>query len=198
MESSRTVGFTRMEEGTREDYLLLDRLAEEQAAFLVERVLETLRGLAGSFDGYRVDRLTHSLQSATRALRDGRDEEYLVCALLHDIGDLLAPWNHSDFAAAVLRPYVSVENWWMVKHHGIFQGYYYFHHLGGDRHERERFRDHPCYERTREFCALYDQNCFDPDYDTLPLETFEPMVRRIFARKPFAAEGGAASTPAAS
>ena len=188
MTSARTVSFTRMEEGTREDYELLDRLAEEQTATLPERVLESLRGLAGSFDGYPVDRLTHSLQSATRAERDGRDEEYVVCALLHDIGDMLAPWNHSDFAASVLRPYVSEENWWMVKHHGIFQGYYYFHHLGGDRNERERYRDHPCYERTVKFCALYDQNCFDPAYDHLPLEHFEPMVRRIFARSPFAGQ----------
>jgi len=192
-DGSRTVGFTRMEDGTREDYELLDRLAEEQSAALPDRLLASLRGLAGSFDGYPVDRLTHSLQSATRALRDGRDEEYVVCALLHDIGDLLAPWNHSELAAAVLRPYVSAENWWTVKHHGIFQGYYYFHHLGGDRDERDRYRDHPCWERTREFCALYDQNCFDPAYETLPLEQFEPMLRRIFARKPFAAEHGAAA-----
>jgi predicted HD phosphohydrolase len=117
----------------------------------------------------------------------------VVIALLHDIGDTLAPWNHSDLAAAVLQPYVSKDNHWLVQHHGIFQGYYFWHHSGGDRFARERYRGHPMFERTAEFCERWDQRSFDPAYDTLPLAAFEPMVRRLFARAPFGAEAGAAA-----
>mgnify|MGYP000100227306 CR=1 FL=1 len=180
------VSFTRMEDGTKADYELLDQLAEQQKQGLVERIMDELRGLSGSFEGYQVDRLEHSLQSATRAYRDGCDEEYVVCALLHDLGDHLAPDNHSEYAAAILKPYVSEANYWMIKHHGLFQMYYYAHHFGEDRHARDAYKDHPHYARTIEFCHAYDQNCFDPDYDNEPLETFEPMVRRVFSRTPFA------------
>lgn len=182
----KTVGFTRMEDGTREDYALLDRLAEQHKNHLVDNIMEELRGLSGSFEGYQIDRLEHVLQSATRAHRDGRDEEYVVCALLHDMGDHLAPDNHSEYAAAILRPYVSEANYWMVKHHGLFQMYYYAHHLGGDRHARDAFKGHPHYERTVEFTHYYDQNCFDPEYDYLALDYYESMLRRVFAREPFA------------
>ena len=125
---------------------------------------------------------THSLQTATRALRDGRDEEYVVCALLHDIGDTLGSFNHPDIAAAVLQPFVSEANHWMVQHHGIFQGHYFFHHIGLDRDMREQFRDHPYYTRTAEFCELYDNPAFDPRAETLPLSEFEPMLRRLMQR----------------
>lgn len=182
----KTVSFKRMEDGTREDYELLDRFVEEQKRGLIDRILEELHALAGSFEGYKVDRLQHSLQSATRARRAGKDEEYVVCALLHDLGDHLAPDNHSDYAAAILKPYVSEANHWMVKHHGLFQMVYYAHHYGMDPNARDVFRDHPHYERTVEFCHEFDQNCFDPDYDHDPLESFEPALRRIFAREPFA------------
>ncbi|MDH3970240.1 MAG: HD domain-containing protein, partial [Rhodospirillales bacterium] len=134
--------------------------------------------------GYKIDRYRHSLQTATRALRDGADEETVVVALLHDIGDPIAPENHSEVAAAILRPFISEDNYWLLKHHGVFQGYYYFDKIGRDRDARERFRGHPCYEKTVMFCERWDQTSFNPDYDTLPLETFEPMVRRIFAREP--------------
>lgn len=180
-----TVSFTRMEDGTKEDYALLDTYVEEMRAGLVDRLIEQLRELSGSFDGYKIDRLQHSLQSATRALRDGKDEEYVVCALLHDIGDNIAPDNHSEIAAAVLKPFVSEANHWMVRHHGAFQMIYYAHHYGEDPNVRERFRDSPYYEQTVEFCHKYDQNCFDPDYSAEPLETFIPMMRRIFGRAPF-------------
>jgi predicted HD phosphohydrolase len=180
-----SVSFTRMEDGTRAEYQFLEGLWNgHHQGRLADNVLAMLKTLAGPKLGYQIDRYQHSLQSATRALRGGADEETVVCALLHDIGDTLAPDNHSDFAAAILKPYVSEANHWIVKHHGVFQGYYYQHHLGGDRNARERYRDHPQFEACAEFCARYDQNCFDPDYDTLPLEHFEPMVRRIFARTP--------------
>ncbi|MCY4417033.1 MAG: HD domain-containing protein [Chloroflexi bacterium] len=181
------VSFTSMAAGTKEDYEMLERLEAEFAASTADRVLEQLRGLAGSLGGYKVDRLEHSLQSATRAYRDDADEEMVVAVLLHDIGDLLSPHNHSELAAAVLRPYVSERTYWIVREHGLFQSYYYAHHFGGDRNARDRFVDHPWYQDTVDFCERWDQSSFDPEYESLPLEFFEPMVRRIFAREPFSA-----------
>jgi predicted HD phosphohydrolase len=140
-----------------------------------------MRLLEGDSGGFAVDRLQHCLQAATLACRDGMDEEYVVCALLHDIGDILCTANHAEVAATILQPYVSEENHWMLKHHGIFQGYFYFHFLGLDRNMREQFRGHPHFEKTALFCERHDQNAFDPDYDTMPLEAFAPMVRRLMA-----------------
>jgi len=179
-----TVSFTRMAEGTREDYALLGRIEARERPRLAGRVLGALQALSVPDSGYRIDRFQHCLQTATRALRDDADEETVVCALLHDIGDLLAPDNHSEFAAALLRPYVSERNWWIIRHHGLFQGYYYFHHLDQDRNARDRFRDHPWFEDCVAFCERWDQTSFDPDYETLPLDTFVPMVERMFARPP--------------
>ena len=179
-----TVSFTKMAGGTRDDYLLLERLEKEHIAGVAGRVLRHLLELKDSFSGYQVDRLEHSLQCATRAHRDGASEELVVVALLHDIGDLLAPQNHSEMAAAVLKPYVSEESYWIIRHHCLFQSYYYAHLLGGDRDARDRYRDHPFFDATVRFCEQWDQPSFDPGYDTLTLETFEPMVRRVFSRKP--------------
>ncbi len=175
-----TVGFTRMEDGTAEDYALLERYEEGYVASLPDRLLDSLDKLKSSLAGYQVSRYEHSLQSATRALRDGRDEEYVVGALLHDIGDELAPYTHGEMVAAILKPYVRPEVCWIVKHHGLFQMYYYAHHSGGDRNARDRYRDHEWYDACAEFCEKYDQNCFDPSYDSLPVEEFEPMLRRVF------------------
>ena len=183
------VSFTRMEDGTREEYEFLSRLETTYANGVADRVLDYFRSLGQTFDGYAVTRQEHGLQSATRALRDGAEAEMVVAALLHDIGDALAPCNHGEFAAAILRPYVSERTYWIVKHHGIFQAYYYAHHLGDDRNARDRFKDHPHYQATVDFCHDWDQASFDPDYDTLPLEHFEPMVRRIFGREPFGCDG---------
>ena len=185
--AAATVSFTSMAAGTQDDYELLARLEAEFAAGTADRVLDQLRGLAGSLAGYRVDRLEHSLQAATRAWRDDADEELVVAALLHDIGDLLSPHNHSELAAAVLRPYVSERTWWIVRQHGLFQSYYYAHHFGADRNARDRHIDHPWYQAAVDFCHRWDQPSFDPAYDSLPLEFFEPMVQRIFARTPFTA-----------
>lgn len=176
--------FTRMQDATREDYQVIATHSLNFIQGLPDRVLTHLQLLAGDTGGYAVDRLTHSLQSATRAHRDGRDEEYVVCALIHDIGDSLATTNHSELAATILQPFVSERNHWIVRHHGIFQGYYFFHHLGLDRNMRDRFKGHEYFRDTAEFCARYDQNCFDPEYDTMPLEAFEPMVRNVFSRRP--------------
>ncbi len=173
--------FTHMKDGTEQDWAIIASDFAQYARQLPQRVLSHLQLLDGDFGGFPVDRLTHSLQTATRAYRDGRDEEYVVCALLHDIGDTLASYNHPDIAAAILKPFVSPENHWMVEKHGVFQGYYFFHHLGMDRHLREQFQDHPQYRQTIEFCAKYDAAAFDPAYEHLPLSFFEPMLARVFA-----------------
>jgi predicted HD phosphohydrolase len=181
---SRMVSFRAMKDGTREDYLLLDESERAYAADLADRVLEQLRKLDHSLEGYPLTRLGHSLQTASRAMRDRADEELIVAALLHDIGDELSPYNHAEFAASILRPYVRAEVTWIVAQHGLFQNYYYVHHLGGDRNARDRYRDHPWYQACAHFCATWDQCSFDPDYATAPLEEFEPLVRRIFSRTP--------------
>ena len=181
---SRVVSFRAMQDGTREEYLLLDESERLYARGLADRVLEGLARLDHSLEGYPLSRLGHSLQAATRATRDGADEELVAAALLHDIGDELAPYNHAEFAAAILRPYVRPEVTWIVAQHGLFQNYYYVHHLGGDRNARERYRDHPWYAACAHFCAQWDQCSFDPDYRSEPLGFFEPLVRRIFGRTP--------------
>ncbi|ANI16339.1 MULTISPECIES: HD domain-containing protein [Pseudomonas] len=174
--------FTHMEDGSVEDWSIIAQDFAAYATQLPDRILAHLRLLDGDFGGFPVDRLSHSLQTATLAHRDGRDEEYVVCALLHDIGDTLGSYNHADIAAAILKPFVSPENLWMIEKHAIFQGYYFFHHLGLDRHLREQFKDHPQFEQTIEFCARYDAAAFDPEGETLPLAFFEPMLRRVFAK----------------
>jgi predicted HD phosphohydrolase len=173
--------FTRMEQSTQQDWALIVPEAMKMAKSLPDRVLAHLQLLDGDFGGFPVDRLTHSLQTATLALRDGRDEEYIVCALLHDIGDTLGSYNHPDIAAAILKPFVSEANLWMIQHHGIFQGYNFFHHIGMDRHMRDMFKASPHFERTAEFIERFDNPAFDPAAETLPLQVFEPMVRRLMA-----------------
>lgn len=174
--------FTHMEHGTAEDWAIIATDFKAFAQGLAQRVVTHLKLLDGDFGGFPIDRLSHCLQTASRAHRDGRDEEYVVCALLHDIGDTLGTYNHPDIAAAILKPFVSPENLWMVEKHGAFQGYYYFHHLGMDRHLREQFKEHPMYLHTIEFCAKYDAAAFDPAYQSLPLEFFIPMLERVFAK----------------
>lgn len=177
----QSVSFVKMADGTREDYELLDACAAEHLRGLPDRVRDALLALDSSFGGYRVTRLEHSLQTASRAERDGRSEEYVIMALLHDLGDDLAPYSHSELAAAVLRPFVSEECHWIVKHHGVFQMYYYAHHSGGDRNARDHFKQSPHFAACAEFCELYDQASFDPGYDSMPYEHFDPMLRRVLA-----------------
>ena len=172
--------FSAMTEGTADDW---QRIAASSLAFypgLPDRVMTHLRLLDGDFGGFRVDRLTHSLQAATRAYRADRDDAYVACALLHDIGDTLASFNHPDVGAAIVKPFVDDGYHWMVEKHGVFQGYYFFHHLGLDRNMRDQFDGHPWYDLTAEFCADYDQPSFDPDYPTMALEEFEPLLRDLF------------------
>lgn len=179
-----TVGFTQMKHGTREDFELLDAAERDYARGLPDAILDGLRKLDTAIQGYRVTRLAHSLQAATRAMRDGADEEMIVAALVHDIGDELAPYSHSEVAAGIVRPYVRPEVTWVVHHHGLFQNYYYVHPLGGDRHARDRHRGHRWYQSCADFCERWDQPSFGPDDASEPLSSFEPLVRTIFGRKP--------------
>ncbi|MBQ1500782.1 MAG: HD domain-containing protein [Sphingomonas sp.] len=174
--------FHAMTDGTAEDWAIIGGAFRGFAGGLPDRILTHLKLLDGDFGGFAIDRLQHSLQTATRAHRDGRGEDYVVMALLHDIGDTLGSYNHPEIAAAILRPFVSEELHWIADKHGAFQGYYFFHHLGLDRDVREGFRGHAHFEACAEFCARYDQAAFDPAYDSAPLAFFEPMVRRVFAR----------------
>lgn len=182
---TRLVSFTALADATADDVQLLAANERKlQANELGNHMLALLGTLRNANCGFRVDRLEHSLQTASRAWRDDASEETIVCALFHDIGEVLAPVDHPSFAAAILGPYVTEQNRWTVLHHGIFQGVYYWHHLGRDRNAREVYRGHPAFEATALFCERWDQPAFDPSYDTLPLEAFEPMVRRLFARPP--------------
>ena len=178
------VKFTQMKNGTKEDYDLLSKYEEKFSKDLPDRVLEALKNLDSSVDGYQVTRLEHSLQSATRAEKDGADEEMVVATLIHDIGDNLAPHNHSQLVASVLRPYVSEKIYWIILHHGIFQEYYYAHHIGRDRNARDKFKDHPYYQDAVDFCEKWDQKSFDPNYESYSLEYFEPKVRKLFSKEP--------------
>lgn len=179
----KTVTWTRMEDGTKGDYESLMPTCEEHLrGALVDNLLGMMELLRGPTLGYQIDRYEHSLQSATRALRNNERVDVIVGALLHDIADGFAPENHSEGAAAILAPYVDDETHWVVKHHGLFQGYYYFHHLGGDRHARDQHQGAEHYDACVRFCAEYDQNCFDPDYDNLPIEEFIPLLDEVFGR----------------
>ena len=180
MSETRT-WFTKVEDSTQEDW---DALGEEDAVFrggLADRILGHLRELDDQGSSFHVTRLDHSLQTATMAHRDGRDDEYVACALLHDIGDSIASYNHADLAAAVVKPFVRPEYHWMIEKHAVFQGYYFFHFTGGDRNAREKYRDHPCFDLTADFCEAYDQRAFDPAYPSMALEEFAPLLRTFFA-----------------
>ena len=173
--------FRALEHSTAADWELLTQAFVPFLNDLPNRIIAQMRELAHDHGGFAVNRLEHCLQTATRACNDGRDEEYVVCALLHDIGDMLAPAAHADLAATILKPYVSPENHWMVEKHGIFQGYYFFHHIGLDRNMRDQFGDHQWFERTAEFCEKYDRPSFDPEFESMALDDFAPMVRKILS-----------------
>ena len=179
------VAFRRMDEGTVADYEFLHKLEQDYVRGLPDRILAALKELDDSLSGYQVTRLEHSLQSATRAEEDGADIELIVAALVHDVGDALAPENHSQMAAAIIRPYVRAEVTWILEMHGLFQMYYYADKMGLDKNGREAYRDHKWFDATVRFCEDWDQMSFDPDYPTKPLHHFEPMVREIFSRAPF-------------
>lgn len=186
MSKDKTVSFTAMKDGTYADYQLLEELEKPYLAGTAKRVLDELRRQGETtLEGYKLTRLDHALQSATRASRDGADIDWVVAALLHDIGDGLAPQNHDRYSAEVIRPFVREEVCWVVEHHGIFQMLYYAHHYGWDKNARDQFKDHPGFNACSEFCERWDQSSFDPDYESEPLTFFEPMVNTVFSRKAY-------------
>ncbi len=174
-----------MKYGTKEDYLLLEKYEKEFERETADRILKFMSNLNSTLEGYQVSRLEHSLQTATRAFKNGENVEMVVAALLHDIGDELAPMNHSQYSAAILKPYVSEKTHWIIEKHGLFQTYYSADHLGGNKNLREKYKDHKYYKSTIDFCENYDQASFDPNYKSMNLKEFEPMVREIFSRKPY-------------
>jgi predicted HD phosphohydrolase len=173
--------FSRMDQGTDEDFQILRQVHERTLENLPDRLLAMLKDISRN-TAYNISRYDHSLQTATRAIRDGKDEEYVVVALLHDAGEALGPFNHGEVMAAILRPFISRDNYFMLAQHGLFQTYYYASHVGLDPNARDQFKSDPAYERTIEFCARYDEVSFDPDYANEPLSTFEPMVRRLLSK----------------
>jgi predicted HD phosphohydrolase len=186
MAEPKQVSFTRMKDGTREEYELLHRLEGPYLAGTADRLLRELASQGEeTLSGYKVTRLEHALQAATRARRDGADIDWVVAALLHDIGDGLAPQNHDRFAAEILRPFLRDEVTWVVEHHGTFQMYYYAHHYGWDRELRRKYAGSPHYRTCIDFCERWDQSSFDPDYPADPLESFASVVREVFARKAY-------------
>jgi len=172
--------FKRMDESTADEWARIEAQNDGLIDALPDRILDQLRLLESDTGGFAVDRLTHSLQTARRAEIDGRDDAYLVCALLHDLGDVLAPLNHADIAAAILKPWVPAAYHWMVEKHGVFQGYYFWHFIGGDRNARDALREHEYYDLTEEFVRKYDMLAFDDEYPTPPLDHYEPLIRRFF------------------
>lgn len=181
----KTVKFTQMQHGDAEDYAMLDKHERDYAAGTADRLLEALVSLDESLSGYQITRLGHSLQAATRAWRAGADDDWVVAALLHDIGDIYAPYNHDEYAAAILRPFVREQCAWVVEKHADFQRLYYAHHLGGNKDAREKHRGSPYFDDCAAFCGEWDQNSFDPAYDTLPVEFFRSLVRQVFARRAY-------------
>jgi len=181
----KTVEFTEMKNGSKEDYLLLNKLEKEYIAKTGDRIIDFLHKYDQTLEGYQISRLEHSLQAATRALKDNAGDEMVVATLLHDIGDDLAPANHAEYVASILKPYVSEKTYWILLKHGEFQMYYYAHHIGADRNKRDQYKDHKFYNDCVKFCELWDQSSFDPNYKSLELKEFEPLIKKIFSRKPY-------------
>ena len=179
------VKFTAMKDGDREDYAFLSEHETEFTKGTADRLLRALETLDEGLSGYQITRLGHSLQSATRAWRDGADIDWLVSALLHDIGDIFAPHNHDEYAATILKPFVREQCTWVVEKHGDFQMIYYGQHVGANPHKRDAYAGHLYFDDCATFCERWDQASFDPNYDTLGIDHFRPLVREVFARDPY-------------
>ncbi|WP_027244530.1 HD domain-containing protein [Leisingera daeponensis] len=182
LDKSHKPTWTSFTEATPEDWAAVEKYEEAYNAALPERILAAVRSLDEDWTPYPVNRYQHSLQAATRAWEDGAEDEIIVAALVHDVGDILSPYNHGELSAAMMKPYVSEKTYWILKHHCVFQGFYYNHHFGGDRNARDKYRDSPYWEDCRYFCEKYDQSAFDAAYPTKPLEFFEPILRKVLSR----------------
>ncbi len=168
-----------------EDWKILNRQRkqyhDEQMVDQILRILTCQKDDPGYV--YTVNNYYHCLQTATRMFRDERPEEDVVVGLFHDIGFITCNETHGEFAAALLRPYISEKNHWMLIRHAIFQQYHCYELDGCDRHERDQWKDHPYFAWTAEFVDKYDQGTINHDEEILPIEAFEPMVRRLFGKK---------------
>lgn len=176
-----------MDVSTEEQWRHIGRETQKNQSRVAEGVLAMLRSLETVVDGFAVDQLTHCLQTATRAERAGADKEVVVAALCHDIGKAISVPNHPAIAAEILKPYVREEVYWMIQVHQDFQGKHYYAHFKLDPNAREKYRGAPHFDLAARFADEWDQTAFDPDYDTLPLEHFEPLVREVFANPAFIA-----------
>lgn len=179
------VKFTQMKDGDKADYDFLTEHEIEHTKGTADRLLKALVELDEGLSGYKITRLGHSLQSATRAWNSGADIDWVVSALLHDIGDIFAPYNHDEYAATILKPFVREQCRWVVEKHGDFQLVYYGEHVGANPNKRDAYAGHEFFDDCAQFCELWDQNSFDPAYETLPIEFFTPMVQQVFAREPY-------------
>ena len=177
-----------MKYGDKDDYEFLNRHETEYAKGTAGRLLKALVELDEGLSGYKITRLGHSLQSATRAFEDGADIDWIVSALLHDIGDIYAPYNHDEYAATIIRPFVREQCSWVVEKHGDFQLTYYGHHIGANPNKRDVYNGHPYFEDCAVFCERWDQSSFDPDFKNRSVEFFKPMVEKVFSRKPYASD----------
>ena len=183
--SMKQVKFVQMKDGDKEDYEFLIKHEVEHTKGTANRLIKALVELDEGLSGYKITRLGHSLQSATRAWHDGADIDWIVSALLHDIGDIYAPYNHDEYAASILRPFVREQCSWVVEKHGIFQMIYYGEHVGSNPHKRDKYIENIYFKDCSDFCEFWDQKSFDPDYDTKPIGFFIPLVREVFSRKPY-------------
>jgi predicted HD phosphohydrolase len=177
--------FTRMDQSTAEEWANIGVEHTKEQVKVADHVLGLLRSLSDLVGGFAVDQLSHCLQTATRAERDGASEEMVVASLCHDVGKAVSVPNHPAIAAAILQPYVSGDIYHVIKTHQDFQGRHYYAHFGGDPNARDQYRDEPWFALGETFADTYDQNSFDPGYDNLPLEHFEPLVRKVFAQARF-------------
>ena len=175
---------TRMDEFGSDYCRIVASAIDEDQLLVPGRILANLRNLESIVQEFAVDQLVHSLQTATRAERAGESVDVVVGALCHDMAKTLGNANHDAVAGEMVRPYLNDDAAWMVAHHQDFQGRHYYHVLGLDPEAREQYRGHPAFDLTARFADDYDQLSFDPSYDSLPLEHFEPMVREVFSRMP--------------
>ncbi len=190
MTTKERATYSSMETSTPEDWEIIKGYSEQRRERVQQSLMSMLKQMETADDGGPVNGLEHSLQSATRAYEDGADDETVFIALFHDVGQIVSQDNHSEVAAAILRPFISKKNHWIVQHHGEFQGYYFWHMTGKDRYAREKYKDNPYYQDCIDWCYKYDQNAFAQDYPTKPLEFFEPIVERVMSRKPWEAYKG--------
>jgi len=179
------VKFTQMKDGDVEDYTFLTNHEIDYTKGTADRLLKALVELDEGLSGYKITRLGHSLQSATRAFNDGADKDWIVATLLHDIGDIFAPYNHDEYAASIIRPFVREQCTWVVEKHGDFQMLYYGHLVGGNQNKRDAFKDHIYFEDCANFCERWDQSSFDPSYETKNIDFFRGMVREVFSREAY-------------